>query len=653
MMFKADKLSKIVVAGNKNKLKEVIEILHNFYAINIIEYKGDQKDFSIGSPLIEAEKSSSLLVKVRALKKLLNVPEDMSKFIPIKESTILENMEGQLTHIELEASRHYETKSNLSKEIGDISQKISILEHYKNLDIELQYLKPYDNLEILSGISKENLNQILDSYTDKMMILKGEENFYLLYYPKTISKEVKSKLEGIQFEELPLPEGEGKAADYIAKLSLEKEKLETKKKEVESILDELKERYSFFLLACEEALEISSSKALSPLAMGTSSNAFFLFAWVPAKKYEKLKSKLEKLYPSIYIDTISTEKHEIIPTKFNHPSFLKPLDGITETYAVPSYHELDPTFLFFTFFVIFFGAIVGDLGYGIVFIIIGSILIYKEIKGMVELGWLLIWSGLSASFFGSIVYADFFGIPFEGNSQYTWSTIAHINIPLPSIVDKLSPSGIYFLLAFSLFLGILHLTLGALIAIYNEREEGIKKIIGKLSWVVLLYSIFLIAIAKVSSAPIFRLFWSYIEPIFVPNWNMSGIPIPYSSIILLIVGIIMLAIGEGPLSVVEIPKLISNLISYLRIGALCVAKAGLVYEFYVMLFPLVYSHNIALAIVGIAITIFIQTFLLLLGSLSAGIQSIRLNYVEFGTKFFQGTGVKFKPFGHIRKFTIK
>ncbi|MGC8725294.1 MAG: V-type ATP synthase subunit I [Thermoplasmata archaeon] len=652
-MFKADKLSKIVIAGNKKRLKEVIEVLHSFYAVNIIEYKGDQKDFSIGSPLGEAEKSASLLVKVRALKKLLNVPDDLPRFIPIKESTVLENMEGQLTHIELEASRHYETKSKLSKEIGELSQKISILEHYKNLNIDLKYLKPYDNLEIISGTSKENINQILGELANKMMILNAEDNFYLLYYPKTISKEVKSKLESIQFEEIPLPEGEGKASDYIAKLSAENERLNVKKKEVESILDELKEKYSFFLLACEEALEISSSKALSPLVMGTSKNAFFLFAWVPTKKYEKLKNKLEKMYPSIYIDIISTERHEIIPTKFNHPRFLKPLEGITETYAVPSYHELDPTILFFTFFVIFFGAIVGDLGYGLVFIIIGSILIYKEVKGMVELGWLLIWSGIVASFFGSVVYADFFGIPFEGNSQYTWSTITHINIPLPSIVDKLSPSGIYFLLAFSLFLGILHLTLGSLIAIYNEREEGIKKIIGKVSWVVLLYSIFLIAIAKVSGAPIFRLFWNYIEPIFVPNWNMSGILIPYSSIILLIIGIIMVSIGEGPLSVVEIPKLISNLISYLRIGALCVAKAGLVYEFYVMLFPLVYSHNIVLAIVGIAITIFIQTFLLLLGSLSAGIQSIRLNYVEFGTKFFQGTGVKFKPFGHIRKFTIK
>jgi V/A-type H+-transporting ATPase subunit I len=97
----------------------------------------------------------------------------------------------------------------------------------------------------------------------------------------------------------------------------------------------------------------------------------------------------------------------------------------------------------------------------------------------------------------------------------------------------------------------------------------------------------------------------------------------------------------------------SNLVSYARIAALAVGKGAMALAFNSMLFPLIFeSGNIGVAIAG-ALALFVTQmfFVFFLGALSAGIQAIRLNYVEFFLKFFEGGGTDFAPLSYERKYS--
>jgi len=98
------------------------------------------------------------------------------------------------------------------------------------------------------------------------------------------------------------------------------------------------------------------------------------------------------------------------------------------------------------------------------------------------------------------------------------------------------------------------------------------------------------------------------------------------------------------------------MISYTRLAAIAVAKAGILEAFTeIFLLDMALAQGAGpLAIVaGVALFAFALVFMFALGLLSSGIQSIRLNYVEFFMKFFEGGGRRFDPFGRERRYTLE
>jgi V/A-type H+-transporting ATPase subunit I len=119
-------------------------------------------------------------------------------------------------------------------------------------------------------------------------------------------------------------------------------------------------------------------------------------------------------------------------------------------------------------------------------------------------------------------------------------------------------------------------------------------------------------------------------------------------------GVIALPITEGMIAMTEVLGLFTNIMSYMRLAALATGKGAVAMAFNTMFFPLIFeSGNIALIVLGAIMLFIAQTFFVfILGSLSAGIQAIRLNYVEFFLKFFEGGGTDFSPLKYERKYTV-
>jgi len=124
------------------------------------------------------------------------------------------------------------------------------------------------------------------------------------------------------------------------------------------------------------------------------------------------------------------------------------------------------------------------------------------------------------------------------------------------------------------------------------------------------------------------------------------------------VGIVFIA-RESVLEVIELPTIVSHVLSYARlvaVGLSSVAIAMVVNYMSITMFisPALENFSIfgiVMILVGIAVFLLGHTLNIALGILGGGLHSIRLHYVEFFTKFYKGGGRKYIPFGMKRRFT--
>ena len=131
----------------------------------------------------------------------------------------------------------------------------------------------------------------------------------------------------------------------------------------------------------------------------------------------------------------------------------------------------------------------------------------------------------------------------------------------------------------------------------------------------------------------------------------SGLLIPYATVIFGLIGLLIVLVSIGGLGLIEMLEIAGHLMSYTRLAAIGVAKGALAFAFNVIGIGLILNGNIIIGILGVVVLVILQLLVLALGSLSSGIQALRLHYVEFFMKFYKGGGKKFEPFGYKRRYT--
>jgi V/A-type H+-transporting ATPase subunit I len=333
----------------------------------------------------------------------------------------------------------------------------------------------------------------------------------------------------------------------------------------------------------------------------------------------------------------------------SNPKVAGAFEYLTNLISLPKYGEIDPTVLMFLVFPAFFGIMLGDIGYGIAVFLLGHLALRAPSTDLKAVGRLLRMGGLMSIVFG-FVFGEFFGFEVFGSHPGPVKFWAH-DIFVPGLVGVLGFDGYFpisrlhsvpFLLSVTIWIGIVHIFAGMLLGFRNQlRQAGFAHAMyAKGSWIIILVS---------------GVLWvRTLTGAMFSGGDMGAVTGDAGflvGIVLFLVGVVLLLKGEGPVGAVELPSLLGNILSYSRL--LAIGLSGVAIALTANL-PIewaladggagTWAIALPLAILGHLLGIF-------LGMLGPGLHALRLHYVEFFTKFYQGGGKTFAPLGREPKYT--
>jgi V/A-type H+-transporting ATPase subunit I len=479
------------------------------------------------------------------------------------------------------------------------------------------------------------------------------------------------------YTEISVPQIEGSPAEALAKAEAEIVENEAKLEAANAKIAELSDKYKSFIAASDEQLSLTVQKGELPLRVATSEYSFVIDAWVPTKDLENAQKELEsRMGGSVYIEVQETrgrsmheteaqeERFQQTPTKCNNGNLGKRFEYAVSLVSIPKYQEIDPATLVSLFFPFFFGFMVGDFGYAIPFIVLGAYGMMKaKSKDFQSIGTVLFFGGIWAAIFGFFFFGEMFGMHFIGPSDgtsVTWESLLGVTLPewfkgimIESVEGAETSYGISklhavtMLLKLSVYMGCVHLFIAYVVGFMNGvRQHGLKEgYLEKGGWIF-------------SFLGMVTFCYGLTNVLF----NPAGITAPMATetVVSLIVGAVLLVIGvascfpkEGAQAILELPGIVGNVLSYTRLAAIGMSKAGMALAFNYIAFIMMWQTigGIGGIIAGCVVFLIGHLMIWVLAILSAGLHGLRLQYVESMNKFFTGGGVLFAPLAIKRKHT--
>ena len=614
-MITPEPMVKIVVSTTKPLMPKVIDKL---YELNVMHMSQHHKSESldIGSPLAESEKVALMVVKLRSIQSQLNVngtrvdPQKQMKGLS-KLSSLLEELSTHLNECQHIIKKSDEQLLTLCEE----KKKIEILQA---LHVPTHIVKESKNIDVLVGIAKnlEGLHASKLLYESSSVEKEGK-HLFIVFFKKEDREKIKAAIK--EYDEIKIPAfGKVSVQDHLSRIEKQVSKSEREKKRAQKEIADLKKNWDIFLKTNEHYLAERLEKLEAPLQFASTSQVFIASGFVPESHYETIAESLTKCVKGkVHIEKIKVNKGENVPVKLRNSTVMKPFEFFLDLYSLPSYKEIDPTFMLFITFPIFFGFMLGDVGYGIIVLLLCLYLRKKlpSAKGLLNA---MAQASLFTIFFG-FLFGEYLGFEKIGS------------IDMPHLISRvhgnfsIAGNQIPAVLAIGVVVGFIHLNIGFILGFVNEwNSHGfLKGVYAKLSWLVLEVGLVLLVLSLTHALSL--------------HWLVgAGIAL---------VSVIMLYKGEGVQGLVELPSIFSNTLSYARLGAVGLSSVYLalvINDYFVM--PMIQKGGIFI-IFALLIGIVGHVINITLGVIGPFLHAVRLHYVEFFSKFFHGSGLRYTPFG--------
>ncbi|MEF8849086.1 MAG: V-type ATPase 116kDa subunit family protein, partial [Candidatus Thermoplasmatota archaeon] len=443
-------MKKTSILVHKKYLDETIEKLHKKGLMEILDISKEEPEI-----LKEFEKSKSspdaslcanyeirinrlidILKKIKpkktGIKSLLQPPEIKRKKVEKKDlEELYSYAESFLNQIENDIlEKEEKIQKNIEKK-QQIQDKLSQIRYLTDFDIDLSNVGESKYLYIKAGKTSglEELSRKLDrlektTYSTSKFVKGKKVEWAVLIAGYISEKKDIDKITRGKIEEFDLSNLQGKPSELIYDFKGEINSLDKQRKKLVEKLREYVRDSLDDLLALKEEIILERQRNEITKNFSKTNSTYLIKGWVLEKKQHLLKNEVEDVTDGHV--TFSFKKPSMNPdnppTHLETPSWAKSFKGLLEMFATPKYNELDPSVIMGFFFVLFFGFMLGDAGYGLVILSLSMFGFFKlgKVSGMIK-NWSFmgIWLGLittivgflTNSFFGDFISRFILGNP--------------------------------------------------------------------------------------------------------------------------------------------------------------------------------------------------------------------------------------------------
>jgi V/A-type H+-transporting ATPase subunit I len=372
----------------------------------------------------------------------------------------------------------------------------------------------------------------------------------------------------------------------------------------------------------ENLLNREQTKGAAPATEHT----ILLEGWVKKDDYARLE-KIVSHFDASSLSRIKPAEGEEIPVEIENKNYIRPFEMITRLYGMPVSSGIDPTACLAPFFMLFFGICLADVGYGLVMAAVMLWLIRKT-QGDKKPLWMFLICAAVAIPAGAVTGSWF------GDAVPTFIPVLNPIREKLMLFDPLGEPTILFELA--VILGYTQIMTGLAIAFaHNLRQKSyIAAICDNLTWLVMLNCIVIFGLSKAGMAP-------------AELGRFLGLLaiVPAATILLFSQrqGRWAGRIGMGAYNLFSAVFYLGDVLSYLRLAALCMVGGGIAMAINIIAkISLDIPYGLGV-LAMILVLVFGHALNLVLSALGAFVHTLRLQYVEYFTKFFVGGGRLFEP----------
>jgi V/A-type H+-transporting ATPase subunit I len=640
------KMSKFDLFAFDSERENLLHELQKFKYVHFLNLNEDEslKEYGLRS----VEVPENIVALDEEISKVKYGIETLSKYVP-KESGFDAMKKGleTLSFDELEAKALKIDYENVYLQIKDLdSKKDALLQEVVRLNAAIDDLKPWTKLnspirdlnkfeqcEVLLGTIPKKLKQKLETdlldtqYTYFEILSEDKDNLYIIALTSKLEvDQLKEILRNNSFSNAKLI-GEDEPSNEISRLE---EQINIKQNEI-NIYDDKIKQLSDTLPDLKVEYEYLMNKKLRLMASEkfmSTDNINVIQGYIPTDMEEDfLKSINSALKSKYYIEINEADKDDPdVPILLRNSKFAQSFESLTGMYALPRYNEIDPTPFLAPFYLAFFGMMIADIGYGVL-MLIGTLVALKAFN-------------LSESMKNSMRFFHYLSY-----STIVWGVIygSFLGgiVPLPALIN---PAVQYNeLLVISIAFGAIHLFYGLGLKAYLSIRDG--KVLDALFDVGFWYMALVGGIVFLASMVI-----------SVPNIVKN------IAMIVMIIGMVgIVATGGrdaksipgkaagGLYSLYGISSYVGDFVSYSRLMALGLS-GGFIASAINMMIDMLFAKGIFGILAGIIVFFVGQLFNLFLSILSAYVHTIRLTYVEFFGKFYEGGGKAFNLFTNKTKY---
>jgi V/A-type H+-transporting ATPase subunit I len=641
-MFRPQAMSKVELAVPERDVVSVTEALAAsgaFHPTLAGHLGGERVPRYAGDWSEQAATFAELERRILAVMEALGVDEGPP---PVETPHLIELEMAQMDieRLEREAQAPVQELEEGQRKLAQLQRYLSQLEPIADLEVALDTLRSLRYTFVLPGTmptaNLERLQTSLEFIPSVLVTLRREDHLatVVLFGTQRDADILNRAARSAYLNPLELPETyRGTPAEAIAALKSSIERTRQYIAECQTTIDYLHETRIHRLRHLLWRVHASRTLAETIARYGRLRYTYLVAGWVPTSQVPTLEQKIKQVSGKVLIEVSTPRRQDEaqVPAALENPPLLRAFQGLVTNYGHPRYSEMDPTPVLALTFSLVFGIMFGDVGHGLMLTLLGLLLASRKVRalrGFSGMGAVVITCGAMATLFG-FLYGSIFG--FEEVLEPLWIR------PLEDIMD---------ILLVTIAIGVGLLSLGMVCNVINAALAR--------RWGHLLF--------HHSGLAGLIFYWSLIglaTGAFVGDLPLSPIPLAALAAVsglAMTFSEVLEHLVEGHRPLVEggfgtylmqalfelfemVIGLLSNTLSYVRMGAFAVAHGALNMVVFIMAEIVSPAHGVGYWIVLAMGNLFVIGF----EGMIVGIQTLRLEYYEFFSKFFSGGGLRYRP----------